>query len=294
VNAVPTVEAVFRYPVKSMLGTRVEQAELHASGVAADRGWALIDLQTGKIASAKQPRLWRCLLQLRAEYHTCVGRARRADGVTITLPDGSEVRAGEPGADEALSRFAGRPVELRRGRASGAGIDRAVPEEVLDQGVDAKVAFESIELSQATPGNSFVDYAPVHLITTATLAAVASSTAGTPPHPWVFRPNLILATPGLSGYAENDWVGRQVAIGDQVRLEILLPTPRCAVPTLAHGTHAGNPEVLRALARANRIPIDGFGMQTCAGVYARVTRPGRVRTGDEVRIGPAAPRQPVG
>ena len=68
-NGVPTVEAVFRYPVKSMLGTRVEQAEVRASGLVADRGWALVNLETGKVASAKRPRLWRSLLQLRAEYH---------------------------------------------------------------------------------------------------------------------------------------------------------------------------------------------------------------------------------
>jgi uncharacterized protein len=293
VNSVPTVEAVFRYPVKSMLGTRVEQAEVHASGVAADRGWALVDLETGKVASAKQPRLWRCLLQLRAEHHTRVGRVRPVGGVTITLPDGTKVRAGEADTDAVLSRFTGRPVALRQGRASGAEIDRAVPEEVLDRGFSAEVAFESVELSRATPGDSFVDYAPVHLITTATLAAVASA-AGTATHPQVFRPNLIVATPGLSGYAENDWVGRQVTIGGQVCLEILLPTPRCAVPTLAHGSDPANPGVLRTLARTNRIPIDGFGMQTCAGVYAKVTRPGRVRAGDEVRIGPAIPQQPVG
>lgn len=69
VGSVPTVEAVFRYPVKSMLGTRADQAELCAPGVLGDRGWALADRQTGKIASAKQSRLWRSLLQLRAEYH---------------------------------------------------------------------------------------------------------------------------------------------------------------------------------------------------------------------------------
>ena len=231
---VPTVEAVFRYPVKSMLGTQVEQAEVLASGLAADRGWALVDLQTGKVASAKQPRLWRSLLQLRAEYHGGDGPADAVGAVTITLPDGTAVRAGEPGTDDVLSEFAGRPVALRHGRQPGTGIDRAVPEEVLAHGVGADVAFESLELSQQAPGDSFVDYAPVHLITTATLAAVTSA-AGTAPAPWVFRPNLILATPGLSGYAENSWVGRQVAIGGQVRLEIFLPTPRCAVPTLAHG-----------------------------------------------------------
>ena len=292
-NGVATVEAVFRYPVKSMLGTRIEQAEVRASGLVADRGWALVNLQTGKVASAKQPRLWRSLLQLRAEYHAGAGHTGPAGAVTITLPDGTAVRAGDPGTDEVLTRFAGRPVTLRHGREPGAGIDRAVPEEVLAQGVGADVAFESLELSQQAPGDRFVDYAAVHLITTATLAAVTSA-AGTAPAPRVFRPNLILATPGLSGYAENGWVGHQLAIGGQVRLEIFLPTPRCAVPTLAHGPDPGNPHVLRVLARGNRIPVEGFGLQTCAGVYAKVISPGRIRAGDEVRVGPATRGTPGG
>jgi hypothetical protein len=286
VNDVPAVEAVFRYPVKSMLGTRVEQAQVRVSGLAGDRGWALIDLQTGKVASAKQPRLWRCLLQLRAQYHAGADGAEPAGAVTITLPDGTSVRAGEPDANQLLTGFVGRPVVLRQGREPGAGIDRAVPEEVLARGAGAEVAFESLELSQEAPGDSFLDYAPVHLITTATLAEVRAA-AGTPPRPRVFRPNLILATPEMSGYAENDWVGRQLAIGGQVRLEVFLPTPRCAVPTLAHGQDPGDPQVLRTLARNNRILIEGSGLQTCAGVYAKVITPGQVRAGDEVHIGPA-------
>jgi len=284
---VPSVAAVFRYPVKSMLGSRVEAAGLRASGLAGDRGWALVDRQTGKIASAKQPRLWRSLLQLRAEFRGAPGDP--AGEVTITLPDGTVARAGEARTDDVLSRYLGRPVALRQGRQAGAGIDRAVPEEVLARGVDAEVAAESVELSQETPGDSFVDYAPVHLITTATLAAVTRA-AGAVPRPRVFRPNLVVATPGLSGYAENDWVGRQVAIGGQVRLEIFLPTPRCAVPTLAHGHDPANPQVLRALARSNRIRVAGFdSLQTCAGVYAKVVSAGRVRVGDEVRVGGFAP-----
>ena len=124
---VPTVEAVFRYPVKSMLGTQVEQAEVLASGLAADRRWALVDLQTGKVASAKQPRLWRSLLHLRAEHHEGADRSDPAGAVTITLPDGTAVEAGDPGTDEVLSRLTGRPVALRHGREPCAGIGRAVP-----------------------------------------------------------------------------------------------------------------------------------------------------------------------
>ncbi len=284
-NGVPTVAAVVRYPVKSMLGTRVEQADVRASGLVGDRGWALADLETGKIASAKQPRLWRSLLQLRAACQEDADGAGPGGAVTITLPDGTGVRAGAPGTDEILSRFAGRPVALRQGRVAGSGIDRAVPGEVLAHGVGADVASEWLELAEQAPGDSFVDYAPVHLITTATLATVGAAT-GAAPHPRVFRPNLILDTPGLSGYAENDWVGRQLAIGDQLRLEVFLATPRCAIPALAHGQEPGNPQVLRALARTNRIPLPGFGPQTCAGVYARVISPGQVRPGDEVSVGP--------
>ena len=138
-----------------------------------------------------------------------------------------------------------------------------------------------------------MDYAPVHLITTATLAAVTSA-AGSAPAPRVFRPNLILATPGLSGYAENHWVGRQLAIGGQVRLEMFLPTPRCAVPTLAHGP---GPAIRRCYASwpgATASCVEGFGLQTCAGVYAKVVSPGRIRAGDEVRVGPATASTPGG
>ena len=80
----------------------------------------------------------------------------------------------------------------------------------------------------------------------------------------------------------------------QVRLEIFLRTPRCAVPTLAHGPDPGNPQVLRVLARGNRIPAGGFGLQICAGVYAKVVSPGRIRAGDEVRLSPATASAPGG
>jgi uncharacterized protein len=62
---------------------------------------------------------------------------------------------------------------------------------------------------------------------------------------------------------------------------------RCAIPTLAHGQDAANPNVLRALARNNRIPVADSYVRTCAGVYAKVVSPGRVRAGDNVRVGPA-------
>lgn len=69
-------------------------------------------------------------------------------------------------------------------------------------------------------------------------------------------------------------------------LRILIPSPRCAVPTLAHGDLPRDPEALRVPTRHNRvpIPIPGFGDAPCVGVHAQVVRPGPISAGDPVRL----------
>jgi hypothetical protein len=276
---VSTVSTLLRYPVKSMLGVSVQQAEVVGSGLVGDRGWALVDAETGKVASAKSPRLWRALLTLQA--------ADGAAAVTVRMPDGTVLEAGSPAADDALSALLGRRVAMQQVREPKAELDRAVPEEVLAQGVDADVPFELLELAQETPGSTFVDYAPVHVITTATLEAVRAAGRGEGREHDAdvrrFRANLVVDLPGAAGFVENDWVGRELAVGE-VRLQVFLPTPRCAVPTLAQGDLPGDPDVIRTLARHNRIEVEGFGLQQSAGVYAKVLVPGTVRVGDPVTL----------
>jgi uncharacterized protein len=66
---------------------------------------------------------------------------------------------------------------------------------------------------------------------------------------------------------------------------VVARTPRCAVPTLAHGDLPRDTEALRVLARHNRVePLDSLAPEPCAGVYAEVLTPGRIRTGDPVRL----------
>ena len=62
------VAEVWRFPVKSMLGERLDQIEVTAAGVVGDRGWALVDAADGKVVSAKNPRKWGRVLELRASY----------------------------------------------------------------------------------------------------------------------------------------------------------------------------------------------------------------------------------
>ena len=138
--------------------------------------------------------------------------------------------------------------------------------------------------SLASPAGSFVDYAPLHLITSATLAAV-SAAAGHEIPALRYRPNLVIELdPALTGFVENEWVGSSVRIGSSVVLRIVLPTPRCAVPTLAHGAAPVDHEAVRALLEVNRIPVEGFGVLPSAGVYAEVVAMGHIAVGDAVSL----------
>jgi uncharacterized protein len=60
-------------------------------------------------------------------------------------------------------------VRLVDHRPEGAAVERADPDQALERGLDAEVDAPIMELGAATPGDSFVDLAPLHVITTATL-----------------------------------------------------------------------------------------------------------------------------
>ncbi|WP_117213863.1 MOSC N-terminal beta barrel domain-containing protein [Allorhizocola rhizosphaerae] len=239
-NVTGTVVALQRYPVKSMLGERLDSAEVTANGIAGDRTHALLDVETGKIASAKQPRLWRDLL-------------------TMSYAEADE---------EVLSRRLGRRVRLVKEAPDGTYLDRARPDEVLEQGVDAVVG---VDRSGLAPG-TFFDFAALHIITTASLKLVGRSDFER------YRPNVVVETDEL----EYDWVGRSIHIG-QATVRVIVPTPRCAVPTLAHGAWPADTDALRVPSRINRHEIPGQGMLPCVGVYASVERAGRIALGNEVR-----------
>jgi hypothetical protein len=276
-----TVAALRRYPVKSMLGEDVDAGDVTLTGLAGDRQLAVVSLATGKIASAKFPRLWRDLLTLSA----AAADDPAVDGaVRITLPEGKTVWSSDAEVDAVLSGLLDQPVTLTATPVPGAALDRAVPEAVLRDGVDAQVPAELMEIGGGGPPGSFVDYAPLHLLTTSTLDRIAELS----PHGRAdlerYRPNVVIRT-AAAGFTENDWLERILRVGDDLVLRVIVRTPRCAVPTLAHGALPRDPDALRVLARHNRVePLDSLDPEPCAGVYAEVLRPGRIRTGDPVRL----------
>src|SRR6478752_5206304 len=115
------VRDLWRYPVKSMRGEPLRVAQVNERGIDYDRGCALLDLETGKIASAKRPRMWGRLLQCRARVVSVQG------AVSIVLPDGQELLASQDDIDAQLSALTGRSVRLARTPPTAPEIERYWP-----------------------------------------------------------------------------------------------------------------------------------------------------------------------
>ena len=271
-----TVAVLRRYPVKSMLGEELRACQVTGRGIPGDRQLALVHRETGKIASAKNPRLWRRLLKLAAVS---------GPDVKITFPDGTVLASTDHGIDAALSEFLGQPVTLTGTPPPKATFDRADPEQVLRDGIEATVRVDVGQLGGASPEGTFFDFAPLHLITTSTLERIAELSPRGTVELARYRPNMVIGGTA-PGFTENDWVGRDLRIGDDLAVRVLARSPRCAIPTLEHGDLPRDVDALRVPAAHNRVSaMDGFGLQPCAGVYAEVLRPGHVRAGDLVRAG---------
>jgi len=259
-----------------MLGEELRAADVTERGLPGDRALGLVHQETGKVVSAKNPRLWRNMLKLAAAF---------GPDVKIAFPDGTVLASTDPGVDAALSEFLGRPVALATVPPPRASLDRADPEEVLRDGIDAQVRLDVIDrVGAAAPDGTFFDYAPLHLITTSTLDRIAELSPRGAVELQRYRPNLVIRTTA-DGFMENDWVGRELRIGRDLTVRVIVRTPRCAIPTLEHGDLPRDTDALRVPAAHNRIrPAHDWQPGPCVGVYGQVIRPGRVELGDEVRL----------
>jgi uncharacterized protein YcbX len=292
-GSVGSVAGLWRFPVKSMLGERLEQAELTERGLVGDRSYALIDADTGKVASAKSVRLFPDLFGCRAAFVEPPRAGHEPPPVRITLPDGTTVTSDSGDVDRALSAYFRRDVTLARAAPDDFTIDQYHPdvEDVdpagyRDQVVKQKLGaafFAEAGLPSPVPVGAFFDLFPVSVLTTSTLERLGRLRPESRFDERRFRMNLIVDADG-AGFVENEWVGRTLAIGEAARVRVALPDPRCVMPTLAQDELPQDTEVLRTLVRHNRLQIGDAGRFPCAGVYAVVEAPGTMRTGDRVTL----------
>jgi hypothetical protein len=276
-----------------MRGERLEQAEFTGRGLVGDRVYALIDADTGKVVSAKSVRLFPDLFGCRTAFVEPPRAGHEPPPVRITLPDGTTVTSDSGDADRVLSTYFRRDVTLAWTAPEDFTIDQYHPDiEDLDPAgyrdtvVEQKLGsafFAQAGLPSPVPVGSFFDLFPVTVLTTSTLEQLSELRPQSRFDQRRFRMNVIVSTKA-TGFVENNWIGRELAIGDAVRLSVALPDPRCVMTTLAQDELPKDTEVLRTLTRHNRVQVGAAGLFPCAGVYAVVEAPGTVRTGDRVAL----------
>lgn len=286
---VGAVTALWRFPVKSMQGEQLEQAELTGQGVVGDRAYALIDRDTGKVVSAKSVRLFPDVLACRAAFVGSPQAGGDLPPVRISLPNGIAVTSDSAEVDRVLSAFFGRAVTLAKAAPDDYTIDHVFPQidgletagyrdTVVEQKLGAAY-FAAAGIASPVVAGAFVDLFPVSVLTTSSLERLSELRPETSFDQRRFRMNVIVGG-GAPGFIENGWVGRDLTIGDTVRLQVAKPDGRCVMTTVAQDGLAKDTDVLRALAQFNRV-----GQDPCAGVYAVIGAAGTIRIDDSVVIG---------
>lgn len=270
------VEALWRYPVKSMQGECLPRLAVDAGGVRGDRAYALWDHATSRVASAKNPLLWRSLLAYEARYSSepQPGAAPPAVAITPVADRGSApMLTSDPAIHASLSELLGRELTL---------LDQAPDQVSLDQYWPQvpERPFHNNEVNELRlPEGTFFDACQVHAITTSTLERYRELEPELDFAVERFRPNLIIQpTAGQGdGFVEEAWIGGYLQIGESLRLRVIDGCPRCVVTTLAQNLPQGQIpqtlEILRATARHNKV---------VAGIRLAVENPGPIALGDPV------------
>jgi len=268
-----SVVALWRYPVKSMMGEELNAAEVTERGLVGDRQFAVVDASTGKVAGAKNPRRWGNFFAFQAAYVQPPKRGSKLPAVRLTLPDGTVVTSEQPDLAQVLTKALGREVAFveaqHNGESSGVQAEEYWPDM---EGLEYRDTVTDFEL----PAGTFFDLAVIHVLTTATIDRLRALYPDGRFEVRRFRPNIVVATePDAQGFVENDWIGKTIAIGDEVRLRITGPCPRCVMTTLPQGDLPKDAGILRTAAQHNQANV---------GVYADVIAGGTTRRGDPVTL----------
>jgi hypothetical protein len=279
------IAAIFRYPVKSMMGETLASATVSAKGIPGDRAWAVRDDVRGGIRGAKR---FGALMQCRAHYVE-EPAARGSATAQIVLPDGECFTTRESDAAARLSRFLDAPVSLwpllpadalehyRRGAPMS---DDAMAEfrrvfaRTPDEPLPDLSAFPDFLREFESPPGTYFDAFPLLLMTDRSLATLAARATRSRIDVRRFRPNLLIESDGAAEFPERDWCGRRLRIGTAV-VEVKMECPRCVMTTLPFADLPSDPGIMRSLVR------DAGGS---LGVYAVPVEAGIVRRGDRVEL----------
>lgn len=300
---VGSVREIWRYPVKSMAGERLDGSEVGDAGLYGDCGWAVRNEETGEIHNAKR---FPVLLQCAARYRT-EPDANYIPDVDITFPDGTRLGSDSSLVGARLSELMGRRVSLRRreaatnkafyrrhepgaaliGRLAASRMMRRIIQRAVERQLRVEFGREPDEpmpdlgsvpatlFEFYTPPGTFFDMLPIHVLTTSGLRAMAALNATASWDVRRFRPNIVVETGTEGGmHVEQNWVGRTLQIG-RFAIRGEMPTFRCAMTMHAQKDLPRDRSVLRTIVRD---------ADQCLGLYASIVAAGTASVGDPVSV----------
>jgi uncharacterized protein len=263
------VVSIWRYPMKSVMGEELNSSYVTERGLMGDRVYAIIDQETGKVASAKNPGKWGKLFDFRAAFIDSLQSVENIPPVRITLPDGNQIFSNHGEIDRTLSKVLGREVSVMK-----ASLEKPSYEEYWPN-IEG-LAQREIVTDEAMPRQTFFDVAVIHLLTTSTIDRLRELYPEGRFEVRRFRPNIVVESASEEkDFIENSWVDKKLAIGEEIVLRVIGPCTRCVMTTLPQGDLPKDLGILRTVAKYNQVH---------AGVYASVHRGGTIRRGDIVQL----------
>ena len=238
------IQELWRYPVSSITGERLERAEVTGDGLVGDRLYALVETSSRIVAHPERDERWRKAVFLQS-------RTSNSGTVEINIPDYAWTPVTSPEISPRLSVFFGFGVEVKPYRRSGLRAD------------DDVFADDRYDVS------------PLHMLTSASVSHLETLHPGGNADRRRFRPNVFVATAvELAGFVELDWVGSAITFG-ALTGTVIDPTKRCGFTIIAQDGLSHDPEILRTIMRHGRKNM---------GVYCRPAAPGVLHVGDPVRL----------
>ncbi|MDX8446482.1 MOSC domain-containing protein [Mesorhizobium captivum] len=240
-----TVSQLWRFPASSLAGERLDAISVDVETIDGDRMFGLVDATDNEIARPDRDAKWHKVPRIRT-------RLSNDRDLEVAVPGGDWLSAPGAECDRAVSAYLGFTASIRP-----FGQENAPP------------AYSG-PLTQARYRK-----APIHLLTTASLARLKALHPEGAADPRRFRPNIVVDMDPVEGsFPETEWIGRKLAVGDLL-LTFSEPCRRCGFTIIAQDGFDNDPGILRNLVRYNAHNI---------GVYCTVDRPARVEIGAPMRF----------
>ena len=253
----PAIKSIHISPVKSLALVNPKSVRVGVRGVEEDRRFVVRNSAGAMVTQRQIGRM----AQVSAEY------CAQSDLLRLDFPNGESVR-GSPELGESIETKVFRRV------VSGRIVRGELSEALSD------FCGETLELVKSDGVGDYFDAFPVSLLSQASIEHLGNlAQNGVTVEHRRFRPNFLLD--GCEAHEEDTWVGKELTVGDEVRLRVEMLDPRCAITTLNPDTGERDMDTPR-LILGYRPDVSGNG--ACFGVYGGVVRPGAVSVGDEVRV----------